>query len=187
MFGLCWICYIFDLLPGKVSSSCPPVVWRQEQLCARLKPILAPTSSNKQGLFETQKREKLRIFSPALHRQATSKARKKRIGHLEDIFTCSPPVTKLVQLCRDLGVARSGREPRYLPSESYLGHKEEDMSTFPLSAMIIYLSTFPWAFHELPPITTKPLWKATAQVLSPPFSRVSCVPPKITIGILNVS
>ena len=44
-----------------------------------------------------------------------------------DIFTCSPlPVRKLVQPCQSLGVARSGRELRYLPSESYLGQKEDD-------------------------------------------------------------
>ena len=50
-----------------------------------------------------------------------------RIGQHEDILTCSPlSVRKLVQPWKYLGVARSGSEPRYLPSESYLGQKEID-------------------------------------------------------------
>ena len=61
---------------------------------------------------------------------ATSKAclkyRRKRIGQLEDIFTCSPLETKVVQPWLHLGVARSGRESRYLPTESYLGQREDD-------------------------------------------------------------
>ena len=37
-------------------------------------------------------------------------------------------VRKLVQPWFNLGVLRSGREPRYLPSESYLGYKEVDVN-----------------------------------------------------------
>ena len=43
------------------------------------------------------------------------------------LFTCSPLlVRKLVQPWFSLGVIRSGREPRYLPSESYLSQKENE-------------------------------------------------------------
>ena len=98
---------------------------------------------------------------------ATSKAclkyRRKRIGQLLDIFTCSPFVKKLVQACEPLGVARSGREARYLPSESYLGQKDgedgdnEDLNTCPPSHGKCYRpnpqswgSHFPRPVHMLP-------------------------------------
>ena len=57
-----------------------------------------------------------------------------------DILTCFPLLEwKLVQACSFLGVARSGREPRYFPLESYLGQKEDndddndDLNTCPPS------------------------------------------------------
>ena len=69
----------------------------------------------------------LALFQPPATSKACLKHRRKRIGQLVDIFTCSPLlVRKLVQPCWYLGVARSGRESRYLPSESYLGQKEDD-------------------------------------------------------------
>ena len=43
-----------------------------------------------------------------------------------DIFTCFPFKKKLVQAWFRLGVTRSGREPKYLPLELYLGQKEDD-------------------------------------------------------------
>ena len=67
------------------------------------------------------------LLQPPATSKACLKYRRKRIGQHVDIFTCSPlSVRKLVQACLRLGVARSGREPRYLPSESYLGQKEDD-------------------------------------------------------------
>ena len=45
---------------------------------------------------------------------------------------------KVVHPWCTLGVARSGRESRYLPSESYLGQKERKRII-----MMVYLSTFP--------------------------------------------
>ena len=102
---------------------------------------------------------------------------------LVDNFTCSPPVSNLAQLCWDLGVARSGREPRYFPSELYLEQKEQVVDFYIVgndnNDDHLHLSTFPWTvqFPELPPIMTKPPWKATAHLPSPPFARVSCVPP----------
>ena len=45
----------------------------------------------------------------------------------DDVLTSSLLlVRKLVQLWWRLGVVMSGREPRYLPSESYLGQKEDE-------------------------------------------------------------
>ena len=90
--------------PWKISSSCPSIVWGQVHLSARFIAVAARTaSSNKQALFGGEK-----------------------IAQLVDIETCSPSlVTKLETQCCDLGVAMSGREPRYLPSESYLGQKED--------------------------------------------------------------
>ena len=104
--------------PWNVSSSCPPTVWGIVHLGAQIPPIAVPTSHDKQGL----------------------KCRRKRVGQNLDIFTCSPWADrKLVQPCRDLALGRSGREPRYLPSESYLGENEDngdnddDLNTCPPS------------------------------------------------------
>ena len=58
---------------------------------------------------------------------ATSKAcLKYRRQIIVDILTCSPLETKDVQAWRYLGVARSGMESMYFPSELYLGQKYDD-------------------------------------------------------------
>ena len=61
------------------------------------------------------------LFRPPATSRACLKYRRKTLGQILDIFTCSPwLVRKLVQLCEVLGVARSGSEPRCSPSELYL-------------------------------------------------------------------
>ena len=82
---------------------------------------------------------------------------------------------KLVQAWPFLCVARSGREPRYFPSESYLGEKEDVRWQLRFE----HLSTFPWAPLPKPPIVTKPVLKGRAHVPQPLFWRVSCLSPLI--------
>ena len=100
--------------PGKVSYCCPLSIW--EQLRGRDIPITLATSNSKQSLFEIWNTKEL-----------------------VNIFTCSPFMKKLVQAWWALGVARSGRESRYFPSESNLGEKEDkdgdnlDLNTCPPS------------------------------------------------------
>ena len=90
--------------PWKVSS-CSPYSIIGVYFRAHEPGTAVPTSSNKQGLLEMQKKDNWTTFG---------------------FFTCSPFVKKLVQSWWFLGVARSGRDSRYLPSESYLGQKEDD-------------------------------------------------------------
>ena len=68
------------------------------------------------------------LLPPPATSKACLKYKRKRIV---DIVTFSPVADmKVVQLWSRLGVARSGRESTYFPSESYLGQKEDDDANY---------------------------------------------------------
>ena len=87
--------------------------------------------------------------------------------------------TKFAQAWFSLAVSRSGREPRCLPWESYLGQKADCGSGW--DQKLVHLSTCPWVVPLLPPIMTSSCWNLTAQVRYPPFWRLNTVPPVVSI------
>merc|ERR1719458_1584043 len=138
-----------------LSSSKPPGKTTCWFKCAALRTTIA-LGRFPPGLhfpFEGKNNSVAANRPPSLSPPATSKA-------------CSPFIKKLEQPCRYLGVARLGRDSRYLPSESYL-------------------STFPWGLSlspSQPPIVRKPSSQTSAHVPITLCLRVSSLPPSPTIS-----
>ena len=147
--------------PWKVSSTCPFPGWRQVDLRAGETVIaLVITSSDEQPLLKNKNWATCGIQAP----------------------TSSPAEeTNVAQAWDFLALRRSGREPRYLPWESYLGQKVDYGSGW--DQKLVHLSTFPWmgSLSPLPPIMTSSCWNLTAQVRYPPFWRLNTVPPVVSI------
>ena len=147
------------IIPWKVCSCYPSIVWGKVHLSAPFHASAAIASTiSKACLKNNNKKER----------------------ELENLFnqdTCFPwLLTKLVQPCRDLGAIMSAREPRYLPSESYLHRKQDDDK----GDGNLHLSTFPCSPpNPTPPIKTNSFWLAIAQAPQPPFwrSKLTCTVP----------
>ena len=141
--------------PWKVSPCCPSIVWWQEQLCARYSAIFAVTSSNKQGLFEIQKKENwttcgyFHLLAVSGEETGASVARS-RCGQ----------VGKGIQVFAFRVVPRTER------------------GWWWWQLWFEHLSTFPWE-PLLPPIVTKPVLYGVAHVAHPSFWRVISDPPLI--------
>ena len=142
--------------PWKVSSSCPPTVWGIVQLGAQIPAIAVPTPNDKQGLFETKKKESW-----------------KKLGYFHLLSLVGQKACAAVP-SSSFGQVRKGTQVfafRVVPRterERWWQWRFE------------HLSTFPWVpSKSFPPIVTKPSSQFSAQVPDPPFWRVNCDPPLI--------
>ena len=145
--------------PGKVSSCCPFICWWKVNFGARFIPIIVvQTSSNKQGLFEIQKKDNRTTFGYSCLFPIPEKT-----GAAMHISRCGQ-VRKGFQVFAFRVVP--GRERGWWWQLWF-----EHLSTFPWGTRSPWLLSGP--LLPRPPIVTKPVLKGRAHVPRPPFWRVS--------------
>ena len=139
--------------PGKVFSCRPSTIWWEEQLRA-CNVATIRTSSNKQSLFEIQKKENWTTCG---------------YFHLLAVTGEKTGAAMLISRCGQVGKGFQVFAFRVVPRterERWWQWRFE------------HLSTFPWVPQQ-PPIVTKPVLYGSAHVPNPPFWRVNCDPPAI--------
>ena len=132
--------------PWQVSSSCPSTVWGIVQLGAQIPAIAVPTPNDKQGLFETKKKESW-----------------KKLGYFHLLSLVGQKACAAVP-SSSFGQVRKGTQVfafRVVPGRDWgqwwQWWQFEHLSTFPCRLLL-----------SEPPIVTKPDLYGVAHVLCPP-------------------
>ena len=138
--------------PWKVSSWSPYSIG--VYFCALKNGTAVPTSSNKQGLFEIQKKDN---WTPCGYFHLLAVHQK----------TCAGVV---ISRCTQVGKGIQVFAFRVVPGTE---------RGWWWQLWFEHLSTFPWGVGQPPPIVTKPVLKGRAHIPSPLFWRLSFVSPLI--------
>ena len=141
--------------PRKVSSWSPFSIWREEQLCGCNVATIFASSSNKQGLFEIQKKENWTTCG---------------YFHLLAVTGEKTGASMVLSRCGQVGKGILVFAFRVVPGT--------ERRWWWLQWWFQHLSTFPWTpLPSAPPIARKPFSQTSAHVAQPPCWRVSRDPP----------